>query len=267
MLPAGVRPRQLRVRTLLAGMCLAQADHRPAHLTRVHQALTALGEEFGREKVFETARRIIIDVAREQGKELASRMGGDSLGHFATALEDWKKGDAYRMDVLEQSEEKFSFNVTRCRYAEMYRALGIPEIGAGLRADLRLARQGIAHATALELAAESLDELIRERLDAMMESWGGAILRVLSEREELALFAPLRRLDPDLMAGAQGQGLVHVDSVSVDGVEVPQFVLELFVEKYLRPKYPNIGIDSRFALPARVDAATVGLHKVILTQK
>ena len=41
MLPAGVRPRQLSVRTLLAGMCLAQADHRPAHLTRVHQALTA----------------------------------------------------------------------------------------------------------------------------------------------------------------------------------------------------------------------------------
>ena len=42
MLPVGVRPRQLSVRTLLAGMCLAQADHRPAHLTRVHQALTGL---------------------------------------------------------------------------------------------------------------------------------------------------------------------------------------------------------------------------------
>ena len=34
MLPIGVRPRQLKVRTLLAGMCLAQADHRPAHLSR-----------------------------------------------------------------------------------------------------------------------------------------------------------------------------------------------------------------------------------------
>ena len=45
MLPTGVRPRQLRVRTLLAGMCLAQADHRPAHLTRVHQALTGLPED------------------------------------------------------------------------------------------------------------------------------------------------------------------------------------------------------------------------------
>jgi hypothetical protein len=45
MLPIGVRSRQLTVRVLLAGMCLAQADHRPAHLTRVHQALTALSED------------------------------------------------------------------------------------------------------------------------------------------------------------------------------------------------------------------------------
>jgi hypothetical protein len=42
MLPAGVRRRQLSVRTLMAGMCLTQADGRPAHLTRVHQALASL---------------------------------------------------------------------------------------------------------------------------------------------------------------------------------------------------------------------------------
>ena len=45
LLPIGVRGRQLKVRTLLAGMCLAQADHRPAHLTRVHQALTGLSDD------------------------------------------------------------------------------------------------------------------------------------------------------------------------------------------------------------------------------
>jgi hypothetical protein len=45
MLPAGVRSRQLRVRTMLAGMGLALADSRPAHLTRVHQALTRLPED------------------------------------------------------------------------------------------------------------------------------------------------------------------------------------------------------------------------------
>ena len=42
LLPAGVRHRQLTAGALLTGMMLTLADHRPAHLTRVHQALTAL---------------------------------------------------------------------------------------------------------------------------------------------------------------------------------------------------------------------------------
>ena len=42
LLPAGARPRQLSVRTLLLGMMLAAADGRPAHLTRVRQALASL---------------------------------------------------------------------------------------------------------------------------------------------------------------------------------------------------------------------------------
>jgi len=67
--------------------------------------------------------------------------------------------------------------------------------------------------------------------------------------------------------GAARQGYVHVDSVSLDGVEVPRFVLQLFVEKYLQPKYPELGIDSRFPLPDRVDTATVGEHKLTVLQK
>ena len=42
LLPSGVRRRQLSTRTLLLGIMLALADGRPAHLTRVHQALTSL---------------------------------------------------------------------------------------------------------------------------------------------------------------------------------------------------------------------------------
>jgi hypothetical protein len=67
--------------------------------------------------------------------------------------------------------------------------------------------------------------------------------------------------------GSGGQGLVHVDTVSLDNVEIPQFVLQMFVQKYLQPKYPNVGLDSRFALPDRIDTARVGLHKLTVTQK
>ena len=44
LLPVGVRPRQLGVRTLLLGVLLTQAEHRPAHLSRIHAALVALGD-------------------------------------------------------------------------------------------------------------------------------------------------------------------------------------------------------------------------------
>ena len=67
--------------------------------------------------------------------------------------------------------------------------------------------------------------------------------------------------------GRGGQGYVHVDSVSLDGIEVPQFVLRLFVEKYVTSRNPQIGIDSTFKLPDRIDSALVGQHLVTLVQK
>ena len=67
--------------------------------------------------------------------------------------------------------------------------------------------------------------------------------------------------------GSSHEGHVHVDSVSLDGVEIPRFVLELFVEKYLQPNYPEIGLDSRFTLPNRIDAARVGEHMLTVVQK
>lgn len=91
--------------------------------------LEALGEEFERERVHEVARQVIINIARQQGTQLAASLGGCTLAHFAASLKAWKKDDALEMNVLERSNERFSFNVTHCRYAEMYKELGIPELG------------------------------------------------------------------------------------------------------------------------------------------
>lgn len=67
--------------------------------------------------------------------------------------------------------------------------------------------------------------------------------------------------------GENGTGYVHVDSVSLDGIQVPRFVLQMFVEKFLTPKYPEIGLDSRFGLPDRIDSAVVGEHQLTVVQK
>ena len=59
----------------------------------------------------------------------------------------------------------------------------------------------------------------------------------------------------------------HVDSVSLDGSELPRFVLELFVDKFLKPKYPNASLDPTFKLPEKIDLLTLGEHKATVTQK
>jgi len=67
--------------------------------------------------------------------------------------------------------------------------------------------------------------------------------------------------------GEGGQGFVHVDSVILDDNEIPPIILQLFVQKFVQPKYPNIGIDSKFSMPDRVDSATIGQQKSTLIQK
>ena len=91
--------------------------------------LESLGQEFGHQVVLEIVQRVIIRIARQQGAALVESMGGAGLLHFAASLENWKKDGALEIEIIEQNEITFSFNVQRCRYAEMYRALGIPELG------------------------------------------------------------------------------------------------------------------------------------------
>ena len=84
----------------------------------------------------------------------------------------------------------------------------------------------------------------------------------------LSIFSGVHQVEVVTHAyGKDGQGYVHVDSVSIDGVEVPQFVLQLFVDKYLAPRYPQIGLDSQFKLADRIDSAAVSEHRVTIVQK
>jgi len=91
--------------------------------------LEALSTEFGREKVWEITHKVIQEIARQQGAQLGNSMEANDLEHFAVAQEAWKKDNAIQTEVLELTNKKFSFNVFRCRYAEMYQHLGIPELG------------------------------------------------------------------------------------------------------------------------------------------
>ena len=92
--------------------------------------LERLGEEFGQERVRELAAEVIVAVAKNQGASMAELLGGNDLSVFAGSMEAWTRGGALELEVTEQTETRFAFNVTRCKYAEMYRELGDPDLGA-----------------------------------------------------------------------------------------------------------------------------------------
>ena len=103
--------------------------------------VAALSERFGEAAVQEVLAEVVKAAARESGAAMQAQTDHDLTGReligrdlieFAEAWEPWFRGGALEIDELERTPEVWSFNVTRCRYAELYRSLGMAELGATL---------------------------------------------------------------------------------------------------------------------------------------
>jgi L-2-amino-thiazoline-4-carboxylic acid hydrolase len=94
--------------------------------------IRAFAAELGTERTLAVVRDVIRTLALEGGRDLALAIGEHSLEAFAQSLDRWRENGALEIEILEQSASRLSFNVTRCRYAEMYRALGLADLGASL---------------------------------------------------------------------------------------------------------------------------------------
>jgi len=80
------------------------------------------------------ARRVIAETVRrsaiaQAGRFAAEAEGGTSLESFAAIQHHWTANGALEIEVVRRDAEHFDFNVTRCRYAEMYRAMGLRDLG------------------------------------------------------------------------------------------------------------------------------------------
>jgi hypothetical protein len=96
-------------------------------LKEVYETLKAShGEAVAKKTVEESVRRSAIEQARTFA---ASVPGGTSLKSFQDIQHLWTKGGSLEIEVKEQSDTTFTFNVVRCRYAETYKAMGMGEIG------------------------------------------------------------------------------------------------------------------------------------------
>jgi hypothetical protein len=114
------------------GPRLSLLQQREIEARIVGPLVRAVRDELGEERALALVRRVIAELARQSGADLARQLGEASLEAFAQCLGRWSEGGALEIDLLERSAERLSFNVTRCRYAEMYRALGLADLGSSL---------------------------------------------------------------------------------------------------------------------------------------
>lgn len=135
------------------------------------------------------------------------------------------------------------------REINAYLASGRVELPTGVRRVEFTGTPGIIDAT----ASVDFDEITAQKR---------------SSNPLLALFRGVH--DVHAIARAQGSGgkaEIHVTRTELDGVAIPRAALEFFLSHYVRPKHPEVGLDTTFTLPYRIDLAIVGDHQLTVTQK
>lgn len=93
----------------------------------IHAEMVA---QIGEEKANAILDTAIRKAAISEGKYFAGKeASGTSMASLVKLYELWTTNGALEIEVLRADDEAYDFNVTRCRYAETYREMGLGKIG------------------------------------------------------------------------------------------------------------------------------------------
>jgi hypothetical protein len=90
----------------------------------------ALQAELGEERANTLVRKALGESYRRLGEQWWQAKKSTDLGEtMASAFAAYADGDALDYSVRQQSPDAFAVDVTRCRYAQFYKELSVPELG------------------------------------------------------------------------------------------------------------------------------------------
>ena len=71
----------------------------------------------------------VIRDSISQGQAYADGLDDRGLLAFRDTMAQWKASGALETEMLKETADEVHFNVTRCKYSEMYREMGLGHIG------------------------------------------------------------------------------------------------------------------------------------------
>jgi L-2-amino-thiazoline-4-carboxylic acid hydrolase len=108
--------------------------------------LRALRAELGKDKADAIVKQALRDWSKELFASIGDGVAGSPRRKWATVQSAWNEISEREaeFEILRHDEEALDIDVTRCRFAEFFRALGEPELGALLicEADFDVAAVG-----------------------------------------------------------------------------------------------------------------------------
>jgi hypothetical protein len=90
---------------------------------------TVLTDRCGLAAAKEIIAQAIKNAALESGRQQAAVLGGGNLANLIALQPMWQKGGALKVQVLAETDCIFDYNVTYCAYAEMYKNMGLGDLG------------------------------------------------------------------------------------------------------------------------------------------
>jgi hypothetical protein len=91
--------------------------------------IQALRDKFGEDAAREVVDATIRKLAAEDGARWAATYGRKTASLRKLTEELWAGGGSLDVQIISESEDHLDFNVTRCRYAEFYKELGLSDLG------------------------------------------------------------------------------------------------------------------------------------------
>jgi len=108
--------------------------------------LRALRAELGKDKADAVVKQALRDWSKQLFAAIGDGIAGSPRRKWATIQSVWSEvsGREVEFEILRQDQEALDIDVTRCRFAEFFRELGEPELGALLicEADFDIAAAG-----------------------------------------------------------------------------------------------------------------------------
>jgi len=110
------------------GQSATLLEKRRIEAAMLAEVYAVLIDRFDRKTALGIIEETVTRAAYAAGRAFAAAAPqGPCLAHFATVTALWQAGGALAIEKTRQEPDALAFDVTRCRYAESYREMGLAE--------------------------------------------------------------------------------------------------------------------------------------------